>query len=172
MAETVIPFDLEQPVAALTKPAVVGYERTTFRSWGAAKHSAESTAKASSYSESDSEGESENESSSSMAAEGLSSSTSMMVPTTGWMVTPDLMMASSGSSGSTAGGSQSGRSWTSTHTATWSKATAKAEMRGTSNSEGVTEGIVPVFKELPGAVHSLENVRYMAARELLSLIHI
>ena len=48
MAETVIPFDLEQPVAALTGPAVVGYERTTFRSWGTAKHHAESTAEGSS----------------------------------------------------------------------------------------------------------------------------
>jgi hypothetical protein len=42
-------------------------------------------------------------------------------------------------------------------------------MSGTSTSEGVTEGIVPVFKDLPSAVHSLENVRYMAARELRSL---
>ena len=42
-------------------------------------------------------------------------------------------------------------------------------MSGKSTSEGVTEGIVPVFKELPGAVHSLENVRYMAARKLRSL---
>ena len=36
-------------------------------------------------------------------------------------------------------------------------------------AEGVTEGIVPVIKELPARVHSLENVRYMAARELRSL---
>lgn len=169
LAETVIPFDLEQPVAALTKPAVVGYERTTFRSWGRAEHSARSSAKGSSYSESDSESESESESSSSMAAEGLSSSTAMMVPTTGWMVTPDMMMASSGSSDSSAGGSQSGRSRTSSHTSGWSKTSVEAEMSGTSTSEGVTEGIVPVFKDVPGAVHSLENVRYMAARELRSL---
>lgn len=169
LAETVIPFDLEQPVAALTKPAVVGYERTTFKSWGRAEHRAESTANASSYSESDSDSESESESSSSMAAEGLSSSTAMMVPTTGWLVTPDMMMASSGSSDSTAGGSQSGRSRTSSHTSSWSKTSIKAEMVGASKNEGITEGIVPVFKVLPGAVHSLENVRYMAARELRSL---
>lgn len=75
LAETVIPFNLEQPVAALTKPAVVGYERTTFRSWGRAEHSARSTAKGSSYSESDSDSSSESESSSFMAVEGLSSST-------------------------------------------------------------------------------------------------
>ena len=104
-----------------------------------------------------------------MAAEGLSSSTAMMVPTTGWMVTPDMMMASSGTSDSTAGGSQSGRSRTSSHSSSWSKTSIEAEMSGTSTSEGVTEGIVPVFKDLPGAVHSLENVRYMAARELRSL---
>jgi hypothetical protein len=42
-------------------------------------------------------------------------------------------------------------------------------MEGRSTSEGFTEGIVPVFKDLPGGVHSLENVRYMAARELRSL---
>ena len=70
LAETVIPFDLEQPVAALTKPAVVGYERTTFRSWGIAEHQRRKHREGSSYSESDSEAESESESSSSMAAEG------------------------------------------------------------------------------------------------------
>jgi hypothetical protein len=42
-------------------------------------------------------------------------------------------------------------------------------MSGASTSEGAVEGIVPVFKDLPAAVHSLENVRYMAARELRSL---
>jgi hypothetical protein len=169
LAETVIPFNLEQPVAALTKPAVVGYERTMFRSWGRAEHSAKSAAKASSYGEGDSDSESESESSSSMAAEGLSSSTAMMVPTTGWMVTPDMMMATSGTSDSTAGGSQSGWSRTSSRSSSRSKTSVEAEMSGTSTSEGVTEGIVPVFKDLPGAVHSLENVRYMAAWELRSL---
>jgi hypothetical protein len=169
MAETVIPFNLEQPVAMLTKPAVVGYERTTFKSWGTAEHGARSSAKGSSYSESDSDSESESESSSSMAAEGLSSSTAMMVPTTGWMITPDMMMASSGRSDSTAGGSQTGRSRTSSHMSGRSKTSVEAEMSGTTTSEGVTEGTVPIFKELPGAVHSLENVRYMAARELRSL---
>ena len=57
MAETVIPFNLEQPVAALTKPTVVGYERTTFKSWGTAEHRAKSTAEGTSYSESDSDSE-------------------------------------------------------------------------------------------------------------------
>jgi hypothetical protein len=169
LAETVIPFDLEQPIGALTKPAVVGYERTTFRSWGTAEHRATSTANASSYSESDSEGEGESESSSAMAAEGLSASTSMMVPTTGWMVTPDMMMAGSGSSNSSAGGTQSGSSRAWSRSTTRSTSSVRADMEGTSTSEGVTEGIVPVFKDLPGGVHSLENVRYMAARELRSL---
>ena len=169
LAETVIPFNLEQPVAALTKPAVVGYERTMFRSWGTAEHRARSAATGSSHSESDSDSQSESESTSFMAAEGLSSSTAMMVPTTGWMVTPDMMMATSGTSDSTAGGSQSGRSRASSRSSSRSKTSIEAEMSGTSTSEGVTEGIVPVFKDLPGAVHSLENVRYMAARELRSL---
>lgn len=169
LAETVIPFDLEQPIAALTKPAVVGYERTTFKSWGAAQHRATSTANASSYSESDTESEGESESSSAMAAEGMSASTSMMVPTTGWMVTPDMMTAGTGSSISSAGGSQSGSSRTWSRSTTRSESSVKASMEGSSTSEGVTEGIVPVFKDLPGGVHSLENVRYMAARELRSL---
>jgi hypothetical protein len=169
LAETVIPFDLEQPITALTKPAVVGYERTTFKSWGTAEHRAQSSAKASSFSESDSESEGESESSSAMAAEGLSASTSMMVPTTGWMVTPEMMTAGTGSSNSSAGGSQSGSSRTWARSTTRSESSVKANMEGTSTSEGVTEGIVPVFKDLPGGVHSLENVRYMAARELRSL---
>jgi len=169
LAETVIPFNLEQPVAALTKPAVVGYERTMFRSWGTAEHRARSAATGSSHSESDSDSQSESESTSFMSAEGLSSSTAMMVPTTGWMVTPDMMMATSGTSDSTAGGSQSGWSRTSSRSSSRSKTSVEAEMSGTSTSEGVAEGIVPVFKDLPGAVHSLENVRHMAARELRSL---
>ena len=169
LAETVIPFDLEQPVAALTKPAVVGYERTIFRNWGTAEHRAQSRAKASSYSESDGESQSESESSSSMAAEGMSLATSMMVPTTGWMVLPDMMMASSGASNSTAEGSQSGRSRTSSRSSGRSNTSIEGEMAGASTSEGFTEGIVPVFKDLPGAVHGLENVRYLAALELRSL---
>ena len=112
---------------------------------------------------------SESESSSSMAAEGMSLATSMMVPTTGWMVLPDMMMASSGASNSTAGGSQSGRSRTSSRSSGRSNASIKGEMAGASTSEGFTEGIVPVFKDLPGAVHGLENVRYLAALELRSL---
>ena len=169
LAETVIPFDLEQPVAALTKPTVVGYERTTFKSWGTATHQARSKARATSYSETDSESESENESGSSMDAEGLSASTSMMLPTTGWAGLPDMMMASSGASHASSAGAQSGRARGSSHSTSSSETTIEGEMHGTSTSEGSTEGIVPVYKELPGGVHSLENVRYMAARQLRSL---
>jgi hypothetical protein len=169
LAETVIPFDLEQPVAALTKPAVVGYERTTFRSWGTAAHQAKSKAKASSFSETDSTSESESDGGSLMDAEGLSASTSMMVPTTGWIGVPDMMMASSGASHASSAGTQRGSARGSSHSSSWSETTMKGEMQGTSTSEGFTEGIVPVFKELPGSVHSLENVRYMAARQLRSL---
>lgn len=169
LAETVIPFDLEQPVAALTKPAVVGYERTIFKSWGTAAHHARSKATASSYSESDSSSESESEGGSSMDAEGLSASTSMMVPATGWGGMPDMMMASSGAMQSSAAGAQSASTHGVSHSTSSSESTIEGEMHGTSISEGSAEGIVPVFKELPGGVHSLENVRYMAARQLRSL---
>ena len=169
LAETVIQFDLEQPVAALTKPAVVGYERTTFRNWGTAAHQAKSKAKASSFAETDSTSESESEGGSSMDAEGLSASTSMMVPATGWGSIPDMMMASSGTVHSSAAGTQNVSARGSSHAGSWSETTITGEMEGASTNEGVTEGIVPIFKELPGSVHSLENVRYMAAGQIRTL---
>lgn len=43
------------------------------------------------------------------------------------------------------------------------------ETHGTSSSEGFTEGLEPIFEMLPSTVHSIENVRYMAAQVLRSL---
>lgn len=40
---------------------------------------------------------------------------------------------------------------------------------GGSESSGISEGIEPLYATLPSAVHSKENVLYMAAQELLSL---
>lgn len=49
------------------------------------------------------------------------------------------------------------------------RSNSQAQMAGTSFSAGASEGLQPVFAELPSAVHGKENVFYFAARELLSL---
>jgi hypothetical protein len=41
--------------------------------------------------------------------------------------------------------------------------------RGYSIAEGETEGLEPVYKDLPSAVHSYENVLYLAAQTLRAL---
>jgi len=50
-----------------------------------------------------------------------------------------------------------------------SQTEAEAHMRGTSQSESESEGLEPVYRDLPSAVHSRENVRYLAAQLLRSL---
>ncbi len=44
-----------------------------------------------------------------------------------------------------------------------------AETEGTSISAGLSEGLEPIYQVLPTAVHSIENVRYLAAQMLRRL---
>jgi hypothetical protein len=47
--------------------------------------------------------------------------------------------------------------------------TGVAETRGTSASEGWQEAFEPLYANLPSAMHSKENVLYMAAQTLRNL---
>jgi len=157
-------------VQALVKPTVVGHKRVTFRSWSTAEHHAHSEARASALSEGESDTESEGTSSSSLAGAGLSSATSMMVPTEGWMmITPEMMMATDGESSNAVSGTQSSSSWSRTRSSARSQSAMKGEMHGFSRTVGETEGIEPEYRDLPTSVHSLENVRHLAAKQLREL---
>lgn len=126
-----------------------------------------------------------------------SSEGSTMTPALGWFETPAVLADSAGNSASSSAGggraetnsnmsgSSSGQSRgrtsgrssgrSSGHTVSRSSGHStsvteiEAQMHGTSRSEGATEGLEPVYEVLPSSVHSLENVRYMAAQQLRSL---
>ena len=50
-----------------------------------------------------------------------------------------------------------------------SRATGTGETRGDSRGESLQESLEPIYENLPGSVHSLENVRDMAAQALRNL---
>ena len=85
--------------------------------------------------------------------------------------------AVSGASASSSRGHAAGktRGTATAHSAGYSTTTSvsetvsEAEMHGTSRSTSQSEGLEPVYRDLPSAVHSRENVRYMAAQLLRSL---
>ena len=56
-----------------------------------------------------------------------------------------------------------------THSDSVSSSTTDGYTYTTSRAEGVSEGLEPVFAELPSAVHSFENTLYFAAQALRSL---
>lgn len=76
-------------------------------------------------------------------------------------------------SASSSQNSSRGRSRSDTSTRTHSAGTSTSHSEGysytTSRAEGVSEGLEPVFAELPSAVHSFDNTLYFAAQMLRSL---
>ena len=51
----------------------------------------------------------------------------------------------------------------------YSETVSEGETHGTSKSHAVSEGLEPVYENLPGAVHGMENMLYFAAQALRSL---
>ena len=94
LAELVVSLNLEEPVAALIKPTVVGHQRTILRSRGRSVHEAHSTATAESFSESESE--------------SLSDSTSYMASSSVALGQGTATMSGSGSANSSSAGAITG----------------------------------------------------------------
>lgn len=164
-AEVVIPLNLEMPVTALIKPAAVAQEIIKLRSASHAKHSSESIIRATAEAFAEMEGMSHNTVSGSFAAEGMSE---MFNPATqGWLTMPDALMqtfsATSGSSEIT------GSAFTHAITRSIATSVAKGISEGKSVSEGVTEALKTVYRDLPSAVHSKENVLYKAGEAIRRL---
>jgi hypothetical protein len=51
----------------------------------------------------------------------------------------------------------------------YSEIVSEGETHGTSKSHSVSEGLEPIYENLPSAVHSMENMLYFAAQRLRSL---
>lgn len=108
---------------------------------------------------------------------GSSESTSSSVGTTfGTSVSDTVGVAYGTSKGRTVGKSHTrgsahtiGRSNAETRGLSIGETTSRGTSTGTSRTEGMSEGIEPIYANLPTAVHGKENVLYMAAQELLSL---
>jgi hypothetical protein len=63
----------------------------------------------------------------------------------------------------------SGTSYTQTQGKTDGRSSSVGRTEGRTKSIGYSEGIEPIYENLPSAVHSKDNVLYMAAQKLLSL---
>jgi Helicase HerA, central domain len=78
-------------------------------------------------------------------------------------------MHSAGNSHNSSRGQSQSESTTTMRGTSTSTTTIEGYARGYSVAEGETEGLEPVYKDLPSAVHSYENVLYLAAQTLRAL---
>ncbi|MCC6947013.1 MAG: type IV secretion system DNA-binding domain-containing protein [Bradyrhizobiaceae bacterium] len=191
IAEAVMPLDLEMPIKTLIKPTVVGNARTLFQSWSEAEHRATSTSRSRSYASSESESETDSSSDGLATGEGSASMSGQSSGQTfgtgelwpgmgdGWFVTPTMTTTTVGNSAGTS--TAAARSNSRVKSRSTSKARSRSvgrtsgevessgEMHGTSVTKGYSEGLEPVYENLPSAVHSYENSLYFAAQALRTL---
>ena len=171
------------PVRALIKPTVVGHRRTYFDNWSVAESESWGTSVSESTSETITESEGDSVSDTVSDNVGWSSSNTTThkpdakVTTGGACVQAVPSQTSIGMAGSAAmgqsGGSatgsstahSSGRSVSTTHGTT----TTESYSHGRSESHGASEGLEPLYQDLPSAVHSYQNALYFAAQRLRSL---
>jgi hypothetical protein len=170
------------PVRALIKPTVVGHRRTYFDNWSVAESESWGTSVSVSTSETITESEGDSVSDTVSDNVGWNSSNTATRSQTqsydGWgavqIVPSQTSFGTAGSvaigqSGGSATGSStahtSGRSVSTSHGET----TTESYAHGRSESHGASEGLEPLYQDLPSAVHSYQNSLYMAAQRLRSL---
>jgi len=182
IAEAIIPLDLEIPVRALIKPTVVGHIRTYFDNWSVAKNESWGTSVSVSTSETvtESEGDSVSDTVSDNTGWNNSNTTtnSQTQSYDGWgAVKSGPSQTSVGIAGSAAAGRSGGSATASStaHSSGRSVSTSRGETttesysHGRSESHGASEGLEPIYEDLPSAVHSYQNALYFAAQRLRSL---
>ena len=182
IAEAIIPLDLEMPVRALIKPTVVGHRRTYFNNWSVGENESWGTSVSESTSETVTESESDSVSDTVSDNVGWSTANTttqsqsqnydggdqlQLLPTQTTMGSSDSAAKghSGGSATASSTGHSSGRSVSTTH----GKTTTESYTRGRSASHGASEGLEPIYEDLPSAVHSYQNALYFAAQRLRSL---
>jgi hypothetical protein len=179
IAEAIIPLDLEVPVKALTKPTVIGHHRTMFENWSTTESETYSTSRSQSVSHSESDSESDSSSDTDGDSVGWSNSNATSATRTATYEGTNFgpSQTSVGISRSTAPGTSGGRSTarsrgTSTghsSSTTTGDTTTEGYSYGHSETRGASEGLEPIYQDLPSAVHSYDNVLYLAAQMLRSL---
>jgi len=137
-------YDLEIPVAALTKPSVVGYRRTWLNNWSESEGESESHAV----------GTTEIETTSDVTGASFSETVSPTYDAFGFPVSQNVVTTVSAANSATGHGQSVAHSTTHVH------------VKSHSESYGASETFEPILAHLPGAVHSLENVRHRAVARL------
>ena len=176
-----MPLDLERPVDILIKPTIVGHERAFFSNWSVAENETWNQSLSQSSSETLTEGDSENTSDTDSITDGwnnaqtLAGSTTLSYTDFGPLAQPvgAAIGTSTGTSSGTSGakGSASSRGKASSRSASTSTGMIESEAysHGRSESYGASEGLEPIYEDLPTAVHSYQNALYFAAQMLRSL---
>jgi hypothetical protein len=188
IAETIIPLDLERPVDILIKPTIVGHRRAFFSNWSVAESESWSHSVSESNSETIADGETEstadtdssgtgwNETQTATASQTLSyDNIGLFGPSIGPLTQPAGASIGTGSSGAsgTSGtsGSASSNGQSTSHSVSTSSGTTTSDgySHGRAESHGASEGLEPIYQDLPSAVHSYQNALYFAAQTLRSL---
>ena len=152
-------YDLELPVQALTKPAIVGYRRTWLNNWSASESHATSV----SESHSDSSGSGMVESEGAAAGAGSSQSVAQVYDEDGFPT--GVYTVSDGSNSMTV--DSKGIAVTDSESETDS--TSVTESRSYTMSQGASEALEPILQNFVSSVHSLDNVRHLAIARLRSI---
>jgi len=184
LAETVLPLDLEMPVAASVRPTAVGQRRVQFPSQSRSLHQSESEGEAHSVGEMEarSSGQASGIVTATGAATGSSELASQLMTPNPSLFGPNAPNASglpmvlsetAGTGLSQVSSISEARSDISTESETYARSyattTSKARAEGSSTTEGWTEGFETIYQDLPTSFHSLENARYMAGETLRKL---
>jgi len=152
-------FDLQEPKSIMNKPVVVGHRREWFKSHA----TGQSVSHGKGYGRTEAETEGESEGESFGGGQGSSNMNAYSFATTQANIGTGTTQSYSVSGSNTisenvfSGGSKSqsrGRS------SSYSESNFESETQ--SNVEGESEGLVPIYEERPGALHSLEEQLYRA----------
>lgn len=137
-------YDLEILVQALTKPGVVGFQRTWLNNWSESEGASDSRA----------EGTTEGETSGDISGATTSQTLTPVYDAFGFPTSQSVVATGAADSAVSSRNQSSTRSSTQVH------------VENAASSRGASEALEPMLKDLPGAVHGLENVRHMAVARL------
>jgi hypothetical protein len=166
LALATLPLNLERVKHVLDKPIVVGHQRTTLKNSAVSKQHASSRSRAESAAYIEAETYAEAVSASEATGEA---SAQVLLPdeTAGWLMTPQALSQSVGTS-VVAATSKSSVSSTTTASSV-STTIGRTETEGSSTSEGEQEALEPIYETLPTTLYSKEEELYLAAQMLLGL---
>ncbi len=166
MADENIPLDIERPVEALTRPTVVGHKRTELASRSQATNWSET--RTVTTGETTSEAVSISETHGTGASSGTSTGTAARFDDAAFG--DGQVGLSTHSDGAFSAESQTesfGQS--ETHGRACTESVSHGTTSGTTQTRGTAETLEPVLEDRPTGVHSLETMRYVAARALRDL---